>query len=69
MVDKLSKDSAPKITASEVTWNQDQGKPLFDIKIVQRDSELSGWGLSGYIMLALGMILLAIPVIKAIHWI
>ena len=60
MVDKLSEDSAPQITASEVTWNQDQGKALFEIKTVQRDSGLSDWGLSGYIMMALGMILLAI---------
>ena len=69
MVDKLSKDSAPQITASEVTWNQDQGKALFEIKTVQRDSGLSGWGIGGYIILALGMIILAIPVIKAIKWI
>ena len=67
MVDKLSEDSAPQITASEVTWNQDQGKALFEIKTVQRDSGLSGWGLSGYIVLALGMIVLAIPMIKAIQ--
>ena len=32
MVDKLSEDSSPHITASEVTWNQDQGKALFEIK-------------------------------------
>ena len=69
MVDKLSEDSSPQITASEVTWTQDQGKALFEIKTVQRDSGLSGWGASGYIMLALGMILLAIPAIKAIQWI
>ena len=69
MVDKLSEDSAPQITMSEVTWNQDQGKTLFEIKTVQRDSGLSGWGVSGYIMLALGMILLAFPAIKAIQWI
>ena len=69
MVDKLSEDSAPQITASEVTWNQDQGKALFEIKTVQRDSGLSGWGIGGYIVLALGMIILAIPAIKAIQWI
>ena len=69
MVDKLSEDSSPQITASEVTWTQDQGKALFEIKTVQRDSGLSGWGASRYIMLALGMILLAIPAIKAIQWI
>ena len=42
MVDKLSEDSAPQITASEVTWNQDQGKALLEIKTVQGDSGLSG---------------------------
>ena len=50
-------------------WTQDQGKALFKIKTVQRDSGLSGWGVSRYIMLALGMILLVIPAIKAIQWI
>ena len=69
MVDKLSEDSSLQIMVSEVTWTQDQGKALFEIKTVQRDSGLSGWGASGYIMLALGMILLAIPAIKAIQWI
>ena len=69
MVDKLSEDSSPQITASEVTWTQDQGKALFEIKTVQRDSGFSAWGASGYIMLALGVILLAIPAIKAIQWI
>ena len=68
MVDKLSEDSSPHITASEVTWNQDQGKALFEIKTVQRDSRISGWGISGYIMLALGMIILAFPMIKALKW-
>ena len=34
MVDKLSEDSSPQITASEVTWTQDQGKALFQIKTV-----------------------------------
>ena len=66
MVDKFSKNSAQQITARKVTWTQDQGKALFEIKTVQRDSGLSGWGVSRYIMLALGMILLAIPAIKAI---
>ena len=32
MVDKLSEDTAPQISASEVTWNQDQGTALFEIK-------------------------------------
>ena len=67
MVDKLSDDSSPQITASEVTWTQDQGKALFEIKTVHRDSGFHAWGASGYIMLALGAILLAIPTIKAIQ--
>ena len=68
MVDTLSEDSSPHITASEVTWTQDQGKALFEIKTVQRDSRISGWGISGYIMLALGMIILAFPMMKALKW-
>ena len=31
MVEKLSEDSSPQITSSEVTWTKDQGKPLFEI--------------------------------------
>ena len=69
IVDKLSEDTAPQITASEVTWNQDQGTALFNIEIVQRDSGILNWEIGGYIMLALGMIILAIPAIKAIKWI
>ena len=69
MVDNLSEDSSPQITASKVTWTQDQGRALFEIKTVQRDSGFSAWGASRYIMLALRMILLAIPTIKFIQWI
>ena len=42
---------------------------MFEIKTVQRDSGISNWVIGGYIVLALGMIILAIPVIKAIQWI
>ena len=34
IVDKLSEDTAPQISASEVTWNQDQGTTLFKIETV-----------------------------------
>ena len=66
IVEKLSEDPAPQITDSEVTWNQDQETALFKIETVQRDSGISNWEIGGYIMLALGMIILAIPAIKAI---
>ena len=69
MVDKLSEDTAPQISASEVTWNQDQGTALFEIKTVQKDSGISNWAIGGYVVLALGMIILAIPAIKVIKWI
>ena len=69
MVDNLSEDSSPQISASEVNWIQDQGKALIEFKTNQRDSGFSAWGASGYIMIALGMILLAIPTIKFIQWI
>ena len=52
IVDKLSEDTAPQITASEVTWNQDQGTALFKIETVQRDSGILNWEIGGYIMLA-----------------
>ena len=69
IVDKLSEDTAPKISASEVTWNQDQGAALFKIETLQRDSGTSSWIIGGYIMLALGMILLALPALRAIKWV
>ena len=61
MVHKLSEDSAPHITASEVMWNQYQGKALFEIKTVQRDSGISGWGISGYIVFGPGNDYLGLP--------
>ena len=70
MVDHLSEDpSSPQISAGEVNWIQDQGKALIEFKTNQRDSGFSSWGATGYIMIGLGMILLAIPTIKFIQWI
>ena len=69
MVDNLSEDSSPQISAGEVNWIQDQGKALIEFKTNQRDSGFSAWGKSIYIMIALRMILLAIPTIKFIQWI
>ena len=69
MVDNLSEDSSPQISAGEVNWIQDQGKALIKFKTNQRDSGFSAWGATGYIMIGLGMILLAIPTIKFIQWI
>ena len=70
MVDNLSEDpSSPQISAGEVNWIQDQGKALIEFKTNQRDSGFSTWGATGYIMIGLGMILLAIPTIKFIQWI
>ena len=45
------------------------GTALFKIETVQRDSGISNWEIGGYIMLALGMIILAIPAIRAIRWV
>ena len=42
MVDKISEDSSPQIPVSKVMWTKDQGKALFEIKTVQRDSGLPG---------------------------
>ena len=70
MVDNLSEDpSSPQISAGEVNWIQDQGKALIEFKTNQRDSGFSAWGATGYIMIGLGMVLLAIPTIKFIQWI
>ena len=41
---------------------------MFKIETVQRDSGIFNWEIGGYIVLALGMIILAIPVINAIKW-
>ena len=69
MVDNLSEDSSPQISAGEVNWIQDQGKALIEFKTNQRDSGFSAWGATGYIMIDLRVILLAIPTIKFIQWI
>ena len=63
IVEKISEDPARQITASEVTWNQDQGTALFKIETVQRDSGISNWEICGWTVLALEMVILAIPVI------
>ena len=40
IVDIISKDPAPQISTSEVTWNQDQGTALFKFETVQGDSRM-----------------------------
>ena len=37
MVNNLSEDSSPQISAGEVNWIQDQGKALIEFKTNQRD--------------------------------
>ena len=69
MVEKISEDNTPEISASEVTWNQDQGALSFKIETLQRDSRTLSWIIGEYIMLALGMILLALPAQRAIKWV
>ena len=73
LVDSISgnDDSSPQISAGEVNWIEDKTKALFEIKTNARDSSSSSfpWGILGYVLLGLGMILMAIPAIRLIRWI
>ena len=70
MVDSLSEDSSsPQISAGEVNWIEDKTKALIEFKTNQHDSNSSTWGVIGYVLIGLGMVLLAIPTIRLIHWI
>ena len=70
MVDSLSEDStSPQISAGEVNWIEDKTKVLIEIKTNQHNSDSSSWGVIGYVLIGLGMVLLAIPAIRLIQWI
>ena len=70
MVDSLSGDSSsPQISAGEVNWIEDKTKALIEFKTNQHDSTSSSWGVIGYVLIGLGMILVAIPTIRLIRWI
>ena len=71
LVDSISGDdsSSPQISAGEVNWIEDKTKALFEIKTNQHDSTSSSWGIIGYVLIGLGMILVAIPTIRLIRWI
>ena len=47
IVEKLTEDSAPKILASEVTYNSDQGTALIKFETVQGDSKMTNWEICG----------------------
>ena len=70
MFDSLSEDSSsPQISAGEVNWIEDKTKVLIEFKTNQHDSDSSSWGVIGYVLIGLGMVLLAIPTIRLIQWI
>ena len=71
LVDSITEDSsATQISANEVNYVEDKTKALLEIKTNQRDSISSfPWGILGYILLGLGMILMAIPALRLIRWI
>ena len=70
MVNSLSEDSSsPQISAGEVNWIEDKTKALIEFKTNQHDSDSSSWGVIGYVLIGLGMVLLAIPTIRLIRWI
>ena len=61
MVDSLSGDSSsPQISAGEVNWIEDKTKALIEFKTNQHDSTSSSWGVIGYGLKGLGMVLVAI---------
>ena len=69
LVDSISGDdsSSPQISAGEVNWIEDKTKALFEIKTNQHDSTSSSWGIIGYVLIGLGMILVAIPTIRLVR--
>ena len=71
LVDSITEDSiATQISANKVNYVEDKTKALLEIKTNQRDSTSSfPWEILGYILLGLGMILMAIPAIKLLRWI
>ena len=72
LVDSITGEdsSSTQISAGEVNWVNDQTRSLFEIKTNQRDTTSAfPWGILGYILLGLGMILLAIPAIRLLRWI
>ena len=71
LVDSITEDSsATQISANKVNYVEDKTKALLEIKTNQRDLILSfPWGILGYILLGLGMILMAIPALRLIRWI
>ena len=73
LVDSITGEdsSSTQISAGEVNWVEDKTRALFEIKTNQRDSTSSSfpWGILGYILLGLGMTLMAIPAIRLIRWI
>ena len=72
LVDSITGEdsSSTQISAGEVNWVNDQTRSLFEIKTNQRDTTSAfPWGILGYVLLGLGMTLMAIPAIRLIRWI
>ena len=71
IVDAITEDSsATQISANEVNYVEDKTKALLEIKTNQRDSiSTFPWYILGYILLGLGMILMAIPALRLLRWI
>ena len=71
LVDSISVDdsSSPQISAGDVNWIGDKTKALFEIKTNQHDSTSFPWWIIGYVLLGLGLILVAIPATRLIRWI
>ena len=47
IMEKLTEDSAPQISTSEVTYNSDQGMALIMFETVQGDLRISNWEICG----------------------
>ena len=71
IVDAITEDSsATQISANKVNYVEDKTKALLEIKTNQRDSiSTFPWYILGYILLGLGMILMAIPALRLLRWI
>ena len=66
IVEKLTEDSSPQISASEVTYNADSGTALIKFETVSGESKMTNLEILGWVIFSVCMVILAIPAYKAI---
>ena len=66
IVEKLTEDSSPQISASEVTYNAECGNALIKFETVSGESKMTNLEILGWVLFAVCMAILAIPATKVI---